>query len=176
VAAVELLNVLRPTVAVAYFVAFAAHALQAQPKLRDYLAADGDDAYEAFAHELRRFYPFVPMLAARVRRSVTFQGRTLPRGRRVLLDVYGTLHDPNLWTAPAVFDPDRFRHDETDCAVYIPQGGGDVTTGHRCPGERIAVELIKIATRRIVETPHREPVPTRIPMDRMPTRPFAVGG
>ena len=43
VAAVELVNLLRPTVAVGRYVAFAAHALIAQPTLEEEVAT-GDDA------------------------------------------------------------------------------------------------------------------------------------
>jgi fatty-acid peroxygenase len=60
VTGVELINILRPTVAVAYFVAFAAHAVGTQPQLREQLAAGDDPKLEAFAHEVRRVYPFVP--------------------------------------------------------------------------------------------------------------------
>jgi fatty-acid peroxygenase len=150
-AGVELINVLRPTVAVAYFVAFTSHALQTQPALREELNAD-DELYESLAHEVRRVYPFVPMLAARVRRPVTYQGRLLPRGRRVILDVYGTLHDRHLWDEPERFDLDRFRGLDPDPYLFVPQGGGDPANGHRCPRERLAIELIKCAARHLVES------------------------
>jgi fatty-acid peroxygenase len=174
VAGVELINVLRPTVAVAYFVAFTAHALRAHPELRDQLHAAPDEVCEAFANEVPRYYPFVPLLAARVRRPVTFQGRTLQPGRRVLLDVYGTLHDPQLWEEPERFDMDRFR-DGSVPDYYVPQGGGDVTTGHRCPGERVAIELIKAAARCMASRPPEGAPETCIPMNRLPTRPVPVG-
>jgi NAD(P)-dependent dehydrogenase (short-subunit alcohol dehydrogenase family)/cytochrome P450 len=173
VAGVELLNVLRPTVAVAYFVAFTAHALQTQPGLRTRLEGADDGAYEALASEVRRFYPFVPMLAARVRRPVTFQGRRLPRGRRVILDVYGTLHDPQLWSGPERFDIERFAGIDPDPYLYVPQGGADPATGHRCPGERATIELIKTAARVLVDRSPSERDAPRIPMNRMPTRPLS---
>src|SRR4051812_35089950 len=131
IAGVELLNVVRPTVAVAYFVSFAADALAAHPELRDRLAGGGDDVAEAFAHELRRYYPFVPALAAKTRCPVSLEGRRVRRGRRVLLDVYGTLHDPAVWAEPERFDLDRFLGVEPDEYAFIPQGGGDPATGHR---------------------------------------------
>jgi fatty-acid peroxygenase len=173
VAGVELLNVLRPTVAVAYFVAFAGDALAAHPELRERLAGAEHAALEAFAHELRRYYPFVPALAAKVRRSVAAGGRHLPRGRRVLLDVYGTLHDPAVWDQPERFDADRFAGIDPDPFAYCPQGGGDPSTGHRCPGEGIAIELIVTATRHLLT--ERPPVGRRAPypLTRMPTRPLA---
>jgi fatty-acid peroxygenase len=173
-AGVELVNLLRPTVAVAYFAAFAAHALGAHPELRDRLQDATDDVYEAFAHEVRRYYPFVPMLAAQVRQPTTFQGRELPIGRRVVLDVYGTLHDPELWRDPDRFDLHRFVGVEPDPYAYVPQGGGE-PTGHRCPGERVAVELIKVVARHLVT--ERVPVTNtdeRIPLNRLPTRPLAA--
>jgi fatty-acid peroxygenase len=81
------------------------------------------------------------------------------------------LHDQDLWSEPQRFDPDRFRDVKPDEYTYVPQGGGD-PMGHRCPGERIAIELIKVAARFLRE----QAAPTgqlRIPMNRMPTRPFA---
>ncbi|HKC29264.1 MAG TPA: cytochrome P450 [Jatrophihabitans sp.] len=173
VAAVELVNVLRPTVAVAYFVAFTAHALQTRPRLRDRMSRSDDAAHEAFADEVRRYYPFVPMLAARVRREVVYQGRLLPPGRRVMLDVYGNLHDPVYWDGPDGFDIERFAGVEPDPDVYVPQGGGEVATGHRCPGERVAIELIKVAAQYLAGAGVTD-VPNRIPMNRFPTRPLPL--
>jgi fatty-acid peroxygenase len=175
VAGVELLNILRPTAAAAYFVAFSAHALTRDPQLRTWLAAGEDRRYEAFAHEVRRFYPFVPMLAARVRRDESFEGVRLSRGRRVLLDVYGTLHDPDVWTEPERFDPARFLNVEPDPFSLIPQGGGDPQHGHRCPGERLAIELIKTAADVLVTRMPQHCDTYVIPLDRFPTRPFGEG-
>jgi fatty-acid peroxygenase len=172
VAGVELLNLLRPTVAVAYFVAFAAHQLSIDDEIADRLRAEDDDALlEAFSHELRRIYPFVPVLAAKVRRRSTFRGARLPRGQRVLLDVYGSLHDPAHWEDVEEFRLDRFCGVEPDPFRYFPQGGGDVARGHRCPGERVAVELLKVATRVLLDA---KPSDSRypIPLRRMPTRPL----
>src|SRR5206468_8009777 len=125
VAGVELINVLRPSVAVAYFVAFATDALAVQPALRDRLRSGGEQLLEAFADEVRRFYPFVPMLAAKARRPVTMDGLQVRRGNRVLLDVYGTLHDPQIWSVADEFDVDRFIDVDPDPYAYCPQGGGD---------------------------------------------------
>jgi fatty-acid peroxygenase len=172
VAGVELLNILRPTVAVAYFVAFTADALAAQPGLRERLHGGGEQLLEALADEVRRFYPFVPMLAAKVRRPVTLDRIQLRRGRRVLLDVYGTLHDPKVFSAPDDFDIDRFAGVDPDPYTYFPQGGGDPASTHRCSGERAAIELIKTAARHLIED--RPPVRTRAkyPLNRFPTRPL----
>jgi fatty-acid peroxygenase len=173
VAAVELLNVLRPTVAVAYFVAFAAQQLALDSSTAHRLRTGDDAVYESFACELRRLYPFVPMLAAKVRRRTEYHGTVLPRGRRVLLDVYGTLHDPAYWRDAELFDVDRFHDEQADPFGYFPQGGGDTAHGHRCPGERTTIELITVAARMLVQdVPALEGA--RIPVRRMPTRPAAA--
>jgi cytochrome P450 len=93
VAATTLLNVLRPTVAVAWFVAFAGKALHEHPEWRKRIAGGDEAALNAFAHEVRRLYPFVPVLAARARTAQDVLGVRVPRGGLVVLDVHGTDHD-----------------------------------------------------------------------------------
>ncbi|GAA3374392.1 cytochrome P450 [Streptomyces racemochromogenes] len=171
-AAVELLNVIRPCVAVAWFVAFAAHALHRRPRLADALRAD-DGAYaRAFAHEVRRFYPFVPFVGGLAARDLRFGGQAVPEGTLVLLDVYGHHHDPALWPDPYRFDPLRFLGREPGPGALIPQGGGDARTGHRCPGEDITVGLLAEFASALAgldtEVPEQD---LRIPLHRIPTRP-----
>lgn len=143
IAAVELLNVLRPTVAVSVYLTFVATALHCHPHARRGVEEGGDDARERFVQEVRRFYPFFPMVAARVRDGFRWRGHRFPRGRRVLLDLYGTNHDPRSWEAPNVFDPERFRGWAPNRYALIPQGGGHRDVNHRCPGEWITLALMK---------------------------------
>ncbi|TDD30530.1 cytochrome P450 [Actinomadura sp. KC06] len=146
VAGVELLNVLRPTVAVARFVVFAALALHGNPQWRHRLATEDDpELLEAFVQEVRRFYPFFPMAAARAARDFEWRGHHFPKGRRVLLDLHGTDHDPRLWERPEQFRPERFMGREPDAYSMIPQGGGDHYDGHRCAGEWITKDLMKVS-------------------------------
>ncbi|MEX2317400.1 MAG: cytochrome P450 [Pirellulales bacterium] len=145
VAGVELLNLLRPTVAVSVFITFAALALQEHPDCRQGLTSGGNEHAEMFAQEVRRFYPFFPAVAALVRRDFEWQGYEFRRGTRVLLGLYATNHDARLWESPEEFRPERFRDLEVDPFTLIPQGGGDRELNHRCPGDRISVELVKAA-------------------------------
>jgi fatty-acid peroxygenase len=141
-AAVELLNVIRPTVAVAWFVAFTGHALHRWPEHRTRLR-EGDSAYAvAFAHEVRRFYPFAPFVGGRAVTDLTWRGEPIPTGALVLLDLFGQNHDAALWPQPYRFDPQRFLGRIPDPDELIPQGGGDPGTGHRCPGEDVTVALL----------------------------------
>lgn len=188
-AAVELLNVLRPTVAVSWFVAFAAHALHRRPENRERLAAEDAEYSAAFAHEVRRFYPFAPFTAGRAVADLRWQDEHIPEGSLVLLDLYGQNHDAELWRDPYTFRPERFvsrppRRDE-----LIPQGGGDPAEGHRCPGEDVTLSLLQALTTRLARLDYEVPdqrlgislrrVPTRPPDGfviadvRMPARPMA---
>ncbi len=58
-----------------------------------------------------------------------------------------TDHDPRLWDRPEEFRPDRFRGRDIGAFELIPQGGGDLDQGHRCPGEWTTIELLKVAVR-----------------------------
>lgn len=177
VAAVELLNVIRPTVAISWFLAFSGHALIRWPSHRGRLA-EGDPAYaEAWAHEVRRFYPFAPFLGGRAPRAVEWDGQTIPKNSMVLLDLYGQNHDPEVWGDPYAFRPERFLTDEgrvRDIGAFelVPQGGGDPRTGHRCPGEMITVAVLSALAVRLARLPYDVPEQDlAIPLHRIPTRP-----
>jgi fatty-acid peroxygenase len=171
-AAAELLNLLRPTVAVAWLVTFAVVAQAERPDWRERLADGGDAELHAFVDEVRRVYPFVPALAARARYDHDWQGRRLPAGRLFLLDVYGTDTDPAQWKCPHDLDPDRFLSGTADREALVPHGGGDVHTGHRCPGEAATMELTGRAARLFARLSYRlPPQDLRIPLTRVPTVP-----
>ena len=171
-AGVELLNVVRPTVAVAWFVAFAAEALHAYPDWRQRIAGGDVEAADAFAQEVRRFYPFVPVLAARARGRQDVSGVDVPRNGYVVLDVHGTDHDPASWREPDRFDPARFLAGPVDPDALVPQGGGDVATGHRCPGEVVVLSLLAGAVRALAGLDLvYPPQDVGASLSRFPTRP-----
>ncbi len=91
----------------------------------------------------------------------------------MLLDLYGTNRDPRSWHEPQRFDPERFAHWNGSAFNFITQGGGDPASGHRCPGERLAIELLKASLCML--TRHMEyAVPAqdlRIDPSRMPAQP-----
>ena len=62
----------------------------------------------------------------------------------MLLDIYGTNHDPKIWNNPYEFNPLRFKDRARNLYSFIPQGGGEYLTGHRCPGEAITLEIMKV--------------------------------
>ncbi|TVP45647.1 MAG: cytochrome P450 [Gemmatimonadales bacterium] len=147
IAAVEVLNILRPTVAVAYYLVYVALALHEHPEERVRLdEEDGrtrDERIVHFVQEVRRFYPFFPFAAAIVRKDFEWEGHRFPENRRVLLDLYGTNRDPSVWEDPDRFHPPRFRDRDPGLYALIPQGGGDHDSNHRCAGEFMTVEIMK---------------------------------
>jgi fatty-acid peroxygenase len=172
VAAVELLNILRPTVAVAYFGAFLALALETRPDWGERLAAGRPADLRAFGHEVRRCYPFVPLLTGRLVKDYTWSGRLLPRRSFMVLDVIGTNQDPRLWPDPTSFDPDRFVDREPNAYEYVPHGGGDPAQGHRCPGEPLAVGILEVTARALARTGYElAPESRSVPLRRVPSLP-----
>jgi fatty-acid peroxygenase len=181
-AAIEVLNVIRPTVAISWYVAFAALALHEYPAAAERLAAaartapDGavSEEIDWFMQEVRRFYPFTPYLGAVVRAPFSWRGHAFEPGQLVLLDVYGNDHDPELWEDPDEFRPERFARRADDAFGLIPQGGGDRTTGHRCPGEWITMHEVALALHfltRGVSYQLRPDQDLGFDLARMPTRP-----
>ncbi|PSG98230.1 cytochrome P450 [Thermoplasmatales archaeon SW_10_69_26] len=169
-AGVELLNLLRPTVAVGVYITFVAHALHQHPTWDDDI--DDERASRWFAEEVRRHYPFFPVVAARTRRSFTWKGYRFPADRRVLLDVDGTNHDLRVWEDPHEFRPERFREADHGPYGFIPQGGGDPETGHRCPGEDITLALTETALDCLQQTSYGVPAQDQaIDRSRLPALP-----
>jgi len=192
-AGVELQNTLRPMIAVARFVAFAAKQLHDHPEWRSRLAAEAEAAEEAhaagadsapgplavaFAQEIRRTAPFVPMLPGWATRDVELDGVRLRAGGRVVLDILGTDTDASSWPDPDRFDPTRFIgvDDYEALSAFVPHGGADVRTGHRCPGEKLAIAGLAAAIVALADP--------RLDIDgaglgvnrrRLPTKPLSGG-
>ena len=146
VVAVEVLNLLRPIVAIARYITFAALALHQYPQYIERLRKndDGKLAHQ-FVQEVRRFYPFFPFVAAKVKQKFNWRGETFPKGRRVLLDLYATNHDSKIWTNPSAFYAERFMDWDESPFNFIPQGGGDHYHNHRCAGEWITIGITTAA-------------------------------
>jgi fatty-acid peroxygenase len=181
-AAVELLNVLRPTVAVSVYIVFCAHALHQFPEAAEGLRTGGQPYMDAFISEVRRFYPFFPAVPARVRQPFRWGGHEFPRGRRVMLDLHGINHDERVWQEPETFRPQRFLKGNGDGAesrtgedayAFVPQGGGSHQLQHRCPGEWITVALMRTAIELFTQTIRYNvpPQDLRVDATRLPALP-----
>jgi len=144
-AAVELINVLRPVVAISTFITFTAYALYEHREYFKILRSSDENMREMFVQEVRRYYPFTPFLGAITRKNFMWKGYNFKKGTLVILDVYGINHDARIWENPYKFSPERFSEKREHLFDFIPQGGGDPSKGHRCPGEGITIDLMKVS-------------------------------
>lgn len=141
---VEVVNMLRPIIAISIYINFSLLALLEFPEEKEKLISFNDYS-KMFVQEVRRFYPFFPFVAAKVKSDFTWNGYEFKEGTLTLLDLYGTNHDPTKWEDPQKFTPERFTYWEGSPFGFIPQGGGDYYLGHRCAGEQITIDVMKIS-------------------------------
>lgn len=172
-AAIELINIIRPIITISTYITFAALALYKHPKWKDSLLTKNVINMGMFLQEVRRFYPFSPILGAKVKEEFTWKQVKFEKGELVLLDVFGTNHDPGVWEKANRFWPDHFRDWNGNLFNFIPQGGGDPAVGHRCPGEGFTMGLMKTSMEFLLhkieyEVPEQD---LRINLVRMPTLP-----
>jgi len=177
-AAVELLNIIRPTVALTVWVALMGHALFAENNVYDDLKADFDNLQDSFIQEMRRYYPFFPMLPAIAVDDVEVNGYQIPKDSWVVLDLYGSNHDERTINHPEQFDIERYV-DNAEKISYeeeyemIAQGGGKFREMHRCAGEWITLHSMRVFSDHLVNK-HEFTVPKQdweIPMNQFPTYP-----
>lgn len=170
-AGVELLNVLRPTVAVAWLGTFAALRLWQSPEWRSRLQ-DPHRAMDrlAFAQEVRRTTPFAPVLAARATREIVLDGVTIAEHDLLVLDVIGVHLDPGRWSDPARFAPERFLHAMPGAFDLVAQGGGH-PAGHRCPGESLVLRILGATLQVLAEVDHEIVGAGPADRSRIPTLP-----
>lgn len=178
VAAVELLNVIRPTVALTVWIALMGHALFSRPDIYQRLHAEFDQLQDSFIQEMRRYYPFFPMLPAFAIQDVEVDGYLIPKDSWVVLDLYGTNHDDRMIETPEVFRISRYLGKEKHISYdeeyeMIAQGGGEFKTMHRCAGEWITLHTLRVFSDQLVNK-NQFSIPEQdwsIPMNQFPTYP-----
>lgn len=151
-AAVEMINVIRPIVASSIYIIFAALALHDYPQYGERIRKNEENMLYKFSEEVRRFYPLAPFLGAVVKEDFVWKDYPFKKGETVLLDVYGINHDPDIWKNPKEFDPDNFENLSGDSDKLVAQGSGDFVTGHRCPGETLTKRIIEAAVEFLAVT------------------------
>ena len=173
VAAVEMLNILRPVVAVGRYIAFAAKTLHEHPMWCGLFCSGNEDFIPDFCEEVRRISPFFPFTAAVAKRDLDWQGAKIAAGTRILFDIHGTNNDSRNFPLPARFRPERMLDWQLDDPCFVPQGAGDVATTHRCPGEAVTLALMGSAVQMLCcrmkyDVPDQD---MSIAMNRIPAQP-----
>lgn len=105
---------------------------------------DGLVGFDLVIKECLRLLPPVPVLARRTVKDTEILGTHIPAGRLTAVMVHLQHHQPDLWTSPERFDPDRFaeprREDKTHRHAWEPFGGGV----HKCLGMFFAGAEVKL--------------------------------
>jgi len=94
-------------------------------------------------HEALRLYPPLPSIARRAVKDCEIQGFRIPANTPVGVYPLFTHRDPQWWTRPDDFDPERFsparREDQRHPFAWVPFGGG----AHMCLGLHFAEMQVK---------------------------------
>ncbi|GAB3204245.1 cytochrome P450 [Nocardia tengchongensis] len=106
--------------------------------------AGGSALREATLLEVQRVRPVIDATARKVRVDDFQLGRwTLPRGQHVLVSIRLMHDNPELFTNPRDFDPDRFLDARPGTFNWIPFGGG----ARRCIGAAFATMEMNVVLR-----------------------------
>ncbi|GAB1862848.1 Cytochrome P450 4C1 [Camponotus japonicus] len=107
--------------------------------------------------EALRLYPSAVLISRKPRNDVKLQSYIVPAGTILLLDIYGVHRDPNFWSNPDVFDPDRFLPEMVENRhhySYIPFSAGR----RNCIGQHLGMLMMKAMIAPLVHNFSLEPV------------------
>ncbi|KAL3719451.1 hypothetical protein ACJRO7_004417 [Eucalyptus globulus] len=120
----------------------------------------------AIVKETLRLYPAGPLAAPRVSiEDCVIKGYLVPKGTRLILNVWKIQTDPKVWLEPMKFRPERFvsSHKKNDAMGpnfdFMPFGGGR----RICPGISFGLQVVHSVLARLlhafdVSTPDNSPV------------------
>jgi len=119
------------------------HLAQAGPGPLAHADLAGLDFAEHCFHEALRLHPPVPMAVRRTTRACEIGGHRVPAHTVLYLPMMINQRDPQWWTDPARFDPDRFAPPRSEHRrhpmAFHPFGSG----AHKCIGLHFAEMLAK---------------------------------
>jgi cytochrome P450 len=137
-----------------------AHAPAVQARLADEIdSAAGDSYLEATVAEVLRHRPvFLFAIPRAVAAPFELGGRTYRPPVQLLACIYLLHHDPDLYSSPDSFRPDRFLSGAPEPSTWLPWGGGR----KRCPGHRLASLELQTVIREALATRSLLPASRRV--------------
>ncbi|XP_070169743.1 cytochrome P450 4C1-like [Polyergus mexicanus] len=107
--------------------------------------------------ETLRLYTTAPSIIRRLEQDVKLHSYIIPAGTNLHLNFYGVHRDPNFWSNPEIFDPDRFlpeRIGDRHLYSYLPFSAGS----RNCIGQRFAMLELKAMMASLVHNFYLKPV------------------
>uniref|UniRef100_A0AAZ3PD29 unspecific monooxygenase n=1 Tax=Oncorhynchus tshawytscha TaxID=74940 RepID=A0AAZ3PD29_ONCTS len=109
------------------------------------------DYLDCVLNESLRLYPIAPRLERVAKKTVEINGIVIPKDCVVLVPTWTLHRDPEIWSDPEEFKPERFskeNKESIDPNTYMPFGAGP----RNCIGMRFALIMIKLAMVEILQS------------------------
>lgn len=107
---------------------------------------------ELVVKESLRLYPSVPYFARKLTEEITINDFTLPKDLNLVISPYLMGRDPNIFSDPLEFNPERFNVETTSEVVnpyaYVPFSAGP----RNCIGQKFAVYEMKSIICKIIRS------------------------
>lgn len=121
-----------------------------EERLRSEIGRDGDPVTAGpytrqVIEESLRLYPTIWSVGRRCTQDDKLGGYQIPKGMNVVVPIFHYHWNPQFWTEPKQFDPDRFapeRRPSPDSMIYFPFGAGP----RSCIGNHFALQELVIMT------------------------------
>ncbi len=104
---------------------------------------------EMVIKESLRLYPPTPFTGRHLYEDFTIDGHIIPKGTDIWLNYFALHRNPNHWTEPDKFDPERFSAENSmgrHPFAFVPFSGGL----RNCIGQRYAKAFMKIVLAQII--------------------------
>ncbi|KAL6416370.1 hypothetical protein ACFW04_013526 [Cataglyphis niger] len=107
--------------------------------------------------EALRLYPSVFFIIRNIKEDIKLHSYVIPAETMLFLNIYAVHRDPNFWSNPEVFDPDRFlpeRIQKRHSYSYIPFSAGP----RNCIGQRFGLLELKAMIAPLIHNFYLEPI------------------